>query len=142
MLYSLLYDSRIAGGLTEAAANKWVLDRFATKFGIHGYEFSTPGTSMFEKVNITGKTDGVENRDGKYYDWNKSLFRTGIFNTNDLSVSGGTDNTNYYTSLSYTQDKSRIILNDYDRISGRVNLNQKIGKYLEFGSNINIAKLP
>ncbi|MDH5827710.1 SusC/RagA family TonB-linked outer membrane protein [Sphingobacterium faecium] len=140
MLYSLLYDSRIAGGLTEAAANKWVLDRFATKFGIHGYEFSTPGTSMFEKVNITGKTDGVENRDGKYYDWNKSLFRTGIFNTNDLSVSGGTDNTNYYTSLSYTQDKSRIILNDYDRISGRVNLNQKIGKYLEFGSNINIAK--
>ncbi|UIR56579.1 TonB-dependent receptor [Sphingobacterium sp. SRCM116780] len=140
MLYSVLYDSRIAGGLTDAAANKWVLDRFKTKFGIHGYDFSTTGTSMFEKVTITGKTDGIENREGKYYDWNDALFRTGIFNTNDLSVSGGTDNTNYYTSLSYTQDKSRIILNDYDRINGRVNLNQKIGKYLEFGSNINIAK--
>lgn len=140
MLYSVLYDSRIAGGLSEAAANKWVIDRFKTKFGIHGYDFSTSGTSMFEKVNITGLTDGIENREGKYYDWNDALFRTGIFNTNDLSVSGGTDNTNYYTSLSYTQDKSRVILNDYDRISGRVNLNQKIGKYLEFGSNINIAK--
>ncbi|MEN5436343.1 TonB-dependent receptor [Sphingobacterium faecium] len=140
MLYSVLYDSRIAGGLNEAAANKWVIDRFKTKFGIHGYDFSTSGTSMFEKVNITGLTDGIENREGKYYDWNDALFRTGIFNTNDLSVSGGTDNTNYYTSLSYTQDKSRVILNDYDRISGRVNLNQKIGKYLEFGSNINIAK--
>ena len=140
MLYSVLYDSRIAGGLNETAANKWVLDRFKTRFGIHGYGFSTEGTSMYEKVNITGLTDGIENREGKYYDWNDALFRTGIFNTNDLSVSGGTDNTNYYTSLSYTQDKSRVILNDYNRISGRVNLNQKIGKYLEFGSNINIAK--
>lgn len=140
MLYSLLYDSRIAGGKTPAEANKWVLDRFATRFGIHGYEFATAGTGMWENVAISGKTDGVENRDGKYYDWENALFRTGVFNTNDISVSGATDKTNYFTSLSYTKDKSRVIENDFDRINGRVNLNQKIGKYLEFGANVNIAK--
>jgi hypothetical protein len=68
------------------------------------------------------------------------LFRTGIFNSNDISVSGATEKTNYYASLGYTQDKSRIIENNFDRINGRINLTQKIGKYLEFGSNVNYAK--
>jgi hypothetical protein len=92
------------------------------------------------KCTYLRKTDGVENRDGQYYDWNKALFRTGIFNSNDISVSGATEKTNYYASLGYTQDKSRIIENNFDRINGRINLTQKIGKYLEFGSNVNYAK--
>ncbi|HAL52922.1 MAG TPA: TonB-dependent receptor [Sphingobacterium sp.] len=157
MLYSVLYDSRIAAGQTAEQANKNTLFRLNSLdwnpnsvnygkptssygFGIHGYQFSTDGTSQWENVHISGKTDGLENRDGKYYDWNKALFRTGIFNSNDISVSGATEKTNYYASLGYTQDKSRIIENNFDRINGRIHLTQKIGKYLEFGSNVNYAK--
>ena len=138
-LYRLLHDSRTSAGQTDQQANTWVLNRFATRFGIHGYEFSTDGPGLYENVNISGKTDGVENRDGKYYDWNEALFRTGMYQTNDLSVSGATDKTSYYSSLSYTTDKSRMIQNDFRRINGRVNLTQKIGKFIEFGTNINIA---
>lgn len=140
MLYSLLFDSRKASGLTDQAANAWVLNRFKNNFGIHGYEFSTPGTSMWENVKISGKTDGVENRDGKFYNWDDALFRTGVYNTNDLSVSGATEKTSYYASLNYTTDKSRAVINDYNRVGGRVNLTQKIGKYLEFGSNVNFSR--
>lgn len=156
MLYSILYDSRLAAGRTPEAANEQALYRLNSRnwspgasygqpttaygFGIHGYEFSTNGTSMFENVTITGKTDGVENRDGKFFDWDNVLFRTGKFNANDLSISGGTDNTTYFTSLGYTTDKSRATLNDYDRINGRINFTQKIGSLLEFGANINIAQ--
>ena len=109
-------------------------------FGIHGYEFSTQGTSMYENVTIKGKTDGVENRDGKFYDWDNALFRTAQYQTNDLSISGGDDNTKYYTSLSYTKDQSRIRINEFDRITGRINLSQKVGKLFEFGANVNIAR--
>ena len=156
MLYSILYDSRISAGRTPAQANEQTLMRLNSRnwspgasygnpttsygFGIHGYEFSTKGTSMYENVIIKGKTDGIENRDGKYFDWEDALFRTGVYQTNDLSVSGGDQNTKYYTSLSYTKDNGRIKVNGFDRISGRVNLSQGIGKYVDFISNINIAK--
>ncbi len=156
MLYSILYDSRISAGRTPAQANEQTLMRLNSRnwspgasygnpttsygFGIHGYEFSTQGTGMYENVIIKGKTDGIENRDGKYFDWEDALFRTGVYQTNDLSVSGGDQNTKYYTSLSYTKDNGRIKVNGFDRISGRVNLSQGIGKYVDFISNINIAK--
>lgn len=156
MLYSILYDSRISAGRTPAQANEQTLMRLNSRnwspgsnygnpttaygFGIHGYEFSTTGTGMFENVIIKGKTDGVENRDGKYYDWDNALYRTAMFQTNDLSVSGGDNNTNYYSSFSYTKDQSRIKINEFDRISGRINLGQKVGKAVEFITNINVAR--
>ncbi len=70
-------------------------------------------------------TDGVINREGTYYNWEDALFRTATYQTNDLSVSGGDENTTYYSSLSYTKDQSRVKLNNFDRISGRVNLASK-----------------
>lgn len=156
MLYSILYDSRISAGRTPQQANEQTLMRLNSRnwtpgssygnattsygFGIHGYEFSTQGTSMYENVTIKGKTDGVENRDGKFYDWDNALFRTAQYQTNDLSISGGDDNTKYYTSLSYTKDQSRIRINEFDRITGRINLSQKVGKLFEFGANVNIAR--
>ena len=151
MLYSILYDSRIASGFSAEEANRRTLLRLnsfnwssgaattSNGFGIHGYEFSTAGTSMYENVIIKGKTDGIENREGKYFNWDDVLFRTGKYNTNDISISGATETTNYYASLGYTTDKSRITINDYERYNGRVNLTQKIGSYLEFGANVAYA---
>lgn len=107
---------------------------------LHGYYFETNGTGRYDNVAIKGMTDGLENREGKYYDWDKTLFRNGFFTTNDFSVSGATENTNYFSSLSYTKDKNRISVNELSRVAGRVNLIQKIGKMLEFSSNVNIAK--
>lgn len=83
--------------------------------------------------------DGVVNREGRYFDWEDALFRTGVYQTNDISVSGGDENTRYYSSLSYTKDLNRIKINSYDRITGRVNLSQKIGKLVDFISHINIS---
>ena len=140
ILYRLLHDSRTSSGQSDQQANTWVLNRFASRFGKHGYEFNTNGQfGLYENVNISGKTDGIENRDGKYFDWDKALFRTGIYQNNDISISGGTVNSKYFSSLSYTTDKSRMIENDFNRINGRVNFTQEIGKYLTFGSNINVA---
>src|SRR5699024_10130790 len=105
-LYRILHDARTSGGDSDTDANQWVLNRFNTNFGKHGYEFSTGGTGLYENVNIKGRTDGVENRDGQFFDWEDALFQTGIYQTNDISISGATENTNYYSSLSYTKDKS------------------------------------
>ena len=140
MLYQIFYDYRLSNGRTEAYSNSDALNRLNGKFKKHGYYFETAGTGMYENVMIKGMTDGLENREGKYYNWEDALFRTAVYQTNDVSVSGGDQNTKYYSSLSYTKDQSRVYINNFDRITGRVNLSQKIGKYVEFISNVNIAR--
>lgn len=137
--YQIFHDYRKSNGYTDEQANQYALTRMKTRFGIHGYDFSTDGTGLYANIKITGKTDGVENREGKYFDWEKALFRTGVYQTNDLSVSGGNSQTRYYSSLSYTKDKGRAYTNELDRIGGRLNLSQKITNWLDFGSNINIS---
>ncbi|WP_114790145.1 SusC/RagA family TonB-linked outer membrane protein [Niabella yanshanensis] len=140
MLYQVFYDLNITGGKTPEAANTDALSRLNSRFNRHGYRFETSGTDRYQNVAILGMTDGIENREGRYFNWDDVLFRTGFFTTNDLSVSGGTDKTKYYSSLSYTQDKSRVAVNEFQRIAGRLNLTQKIGSRLELESNIGISK--
>ncbi|WP_276480458.1 SusC/RagA family TonB-linked outer membrane protein [Paraflavitalea pollutisoli] len=140
MLYRILYDNKTSAGQTAAQANTYALGQLNSKFNRHGYKFSTAGTALSDNVNIAGMTDGLVNREGTYFDWDDAYFGTGIYQTNDLSVSGGDQNTTYYTSLNYTKDQNRVRINKFDRISGRVNLSQKVGKYLEFTTNIGIAR--
>lgn len=140
MLYQIFYDYNITGGKTEEFATSNSLSRLNTKFNKHGYKFETAGVGRYQNVAIKGMTDGAVNREGQYFNWDDVLFRTGLFNTNDLSVSGGTDKTKYYSSISYTKDQSRIAVNDLQRIAGRLNFSQKIGKAVEFASNVGISK--
>ncbi len=140
MLYQIFYDYRLSNGRTPEFSNTDALNRLNGKFKKHGYYFETTGTGMYENVIIKGMTDGLENREGKYFNWEDALFRTAIYQTNDVSVSGGDQNTKYYSSLSYTKDQSRVRINNFDRITGRINISQKIGKFVEFISNVNIAK--
>jgi len=139
MLYQVFHDVGTSSGATEAEANETALGMLNSRFNRHGYYFETAGTGVLENVAIRGLTDGLVNREGRYFNWEDRLFRTGIYQTNDLSISGGTENTRYYSSLSYTKDQNRVVINNYDRIAGRVNLSQKIGKRIEFISNIAIS---
>ncbi|WP_293299794.1 TonB-dependent receptor [Pedobacter sp. UBA4863] len=140
MLYRIFHDYRTSNGYTETVANTYALTQLNNKFNRHGYKFSTDGTGLAEQVLIKGMTDGLENREGRYFDWNDALFRTAQYQTNDLAVSGGTETTKFYSSFSYTKDQGRVNINDFDRFSGRINLSQKIGKFLEAGTNVSFTR--
>ncbi len=139
-LYRVYYDAELSDGGTALESNTYSLKTLNNRFKRYGYAFSTAGLEPDERIIIKGLTDGIENRDGKFYDWQNAYFRTALNQTNDISVSGGTDKTTYFSSISYSKNQGRIKINDFDRFSGRLNLTQKIGKRLEFGSNVNISK--
>jgi TonB-linked SusC/RagA family outer membrane protein len=120
-------------GRTEANASARAITQLNNRFNKHGYIFSAPDNTI-NSLTIEGE------RAGKYFDWEDALFRTANFQTYDMAVSGANTTTNYYASLSYTKDQGRSVVNDYDRVSGRLNLTQKIGKIFEFSSNVNLAK--
>lgn len=147
MEYELFHEYRIVGsGWSEERANNYALNQLNTRFGKHGYRFTSDGTGRYAKINIdVVESDDPEvqkrlaQRKNGYYDWEGALFRTAIFQSYDLSVSGGTENTSYYSSFAYTKDKGRAITNEFQRLAGRVNVNQKVGKYVEFQTNVSLA---
>jgi len=119
-------------GRTQQVSSERALAQLNKRFNKHGYTFSAPDNTA-NSLTVGG------DRAGSYYDWDDQLFRTAVYQTYDLSVSGATETSNYYTSIAYTKENGRIKVNDFDRITGRVNLTQKVGKIVEFTTNINIA---
>jgi len=115
----------------QASAN--ALAQMNKRFNKHGYTFTAPDNTV-NSLTVGG------DRAGTFYNWDDVLFRTAVYQTYDMSVSGASDRSNYYSSLSYTKEQGRITINDYERITGRVNLNQKINRFIEFTTNINIAR--
>ena len=110
MLYTVFHDYATAGeGDSDADANAYALKQLNKKFNKHGYKFSTTGISARENVLIEEYDNS--GRGGKYFDWDKAYFRTAVYQTYDLSVSGATDKTNYYSSLSFTKDDGRLRVN-------------------------------
>ena len=120
-------------GKTDAVASANALKQLNNRFNKHGYIFTAPDNTV-NSLTITG------DRAGQYYNWDDVLFRTAVFQSYDLAVSGANESSNYYTSLSYTKNLGRSTINEFDRITGRVNLTQKVGKSVEFSTNINIAR--
>lgn len=140
MLYEVFWDyaSTFKNNEKDIADN--ALNRINGKFKKHGYIMAYNGTGRYDGLTITALTDGQNNRTtGEYFDWDNALFRTGVYQTYDLSASGGNETSNYYSSISYTKDQGRISINEYSRISGRLNLNQKVGKHVEFATNVSLA---
>ena len=139
MLYTVFHDYATAGeGDSDADANAYALKQLNKKFNKHGYKFSTTGISARENVLIEEYDNS--GRGGKYFDWDKAYFRTAVYQTYDLSVSGATDKTNYYSSLSFTKDDGRLRVNSFKRVSGRVNLTQKVGSIVELTTNASYAR--
>jgi len=139
MLYTVFHDYQTSNGADDATANAYALKQLNRKFNRHGYSFSTSGTGAYEDVIISDYDNS--GRAGSSYNWDDAYFRTAVYQSNDIAVSGGGDNTSYYSSLSYTKDDGRLRKNSFKRYSGRVNLTQKVGKFLDFNTNVSLARI-
>ncbi len=73
-------------------------------------------------------------------DWTKDPFENGLRQEYNLNITGGNDVTQAYASLSYLGDEGYIVGSDFDRYSGRVKVDQKIGQYVKVGANIAYSK--
>src|SRR5690606_22031312 len=61
-------------------------------------------------------------------DWQDKLFRTSPIQNHTLSLSGGSTQTKYITSLSYAKQDGIITNSGYDRLQGRFAFDQQIDK--------------
>ena len=68
-------------------------------------------------------------------DWQNQLFKTGINQNYNLSVSGGGDDSNYNVSLAYNKEDGNVIKSNAERYSIRANSDFKLSKHIKVGEN-------
>ncbi len=72
-------------------------------------------------------------------DWFDAISRQGNFTQTNLSVSGGNDRTTFFASGGYQQNDGTIIATDFERLSGRLNLNTEMYDWLNIGLNVSAS---
>lgn len=72
---------------------------------------------------------------GEYIDWEKEIIGTGVIQNHNLSVSSGSENTSVYSSFNYLNQEGVIPNSDYNRVSARINIDQKVNDWLTIGVN-------
>lgn len=76
----------------------------------------------------------IRNGTWKYStDWAKEIYRLGVTQDYNLSVSGSTEKTQYSVSMGYFDQKGIQIGSDYNKITARVNLKQEVTQWLKVG---------
>jgi TonB-linked SusC/RagA family outer membrane protein len=71
--------------------------------------------------------------------WQDVFFRQGYLNTHELSASGGSEKTRFFTSLSYFDQQGISLRSDLKRFNYRANLENKISDKARFGTNISLG---
>lgn len=72
---------------------------------------------------------------GEYIDWEKYMITTGFQTNQNLTVSSATENSSIFSSLNYTFVDGMIPNSDFEKVSVRVNVEQKINDWLKIGLN-------
>lgn len=75
----------------------------------------------------------------KGYDWQDLLLRTGIQQSHNLNISGGTQDTKYSLNGSYLDQKGVIINTGLKRVEGKFSLDQRLYKNVRLGLSAGYA---
>ncbi|MBC7569169.1 MAG: SusC/RagA family TonB-linked outer membrane protein [Spirosoma sp.] len=124
---------RTTNPLSLSAANTDATNRLVSLVGYNIY--NVPDNQLVG-------TDGKLNPNAKLLyspddlNWEKPLTRQGNRDEMNASFSGGQDKTDYFLSLSYLNDKGFLIRSDYERYTGRLNINTQMKPWFKTGANL------
>lgn len=77
--------------------------------------------------------------DVKRYDYHDDIFQKSMGTDNNLSLSGGNDDTRYYASLSFLKNEGIIKNTDFQRVSGRVRVDHRLNNWLNVSAGLMYA---
>jgi len=112
--------------------------------------FTSQGVGPYNLWNVANAADLIDPvtksvRSGvtRKYDpenWENFAFQASNRKEVNLKFGGSSEKTNYYTSLGYLDDKGYSIKTDFERLSARLNLTQKVNNWITAGLNMNFAR--
>lgn len=95
-------------------------------------------------MSISPELDAIVHHADSYFgkghtDWLKEVTRNTLANNIEVAVRGGGNATKYYSSISYNSTPGVIKNSSYERIAGKLNLENEIGRHLRFITNLNLG---
>lgn len=76
----------------------------------------------------------------EYVDWEKLMISSAWQHKHDLSIQGGGEKTMYALSLGYYYQDGMVMKSDFERMSGRLNIDHQLFRNVKIGSNIMFSK--
>jgi TonB-linked SusC/RagA family outer membrane protein len=74
------------------------------------------------------------------YDYQDMVFHNSLGTDNYISISGGRDNTKYFSSISYLNNEGIMKSTDYSRIAGRIRIDQILNDWASFSVGSYVAR--
>lgn len=72
-------------------------------------------------------------------DWQSLMFKNGFNQNYNLSLAGGSDNSNFNVSLNYIKENGNVIASNAERYGIRANSDFKLSKHIKIGENLNVS---
>ncbi len=151
-----IYGSRAANGVVVINTKRGKNDEKATISFKTEQSFQQEGNLRMDYLNAQqwleiateayvngGKdvpwgTNDLEQVKGIDVCWPDLMKRTGYLTNNNLSITGGSKNSNYFVSLNYLHNDGIIKNQSYNRFNLRLNSDHKIRERIKFGHSINL----
>jgi len=157
---SSIYGSRAANGVVLITTKKGIAGESQFNFNMYEGFSQVPKERYYDFMNTAQYQDYMKD----YYailqqndpsaeipdqifanpntntDWQDAIFRTAATRNYELSSSGGGEKTQYYTSLGYMKQGGVLLGSDFNRLSGRLNLNHQHNEKLRFSTAINLTR--
>lgn len=85
---------------------------------------------------------GLDNDPSTYpsTNWQDEIFQTGTVQSYDLNLQGGNENTKFFVSGSYFDQKGIVINSDFKRYNFRINLDNNLSKKVKIGTSIGLSR--
>ncbi len=96
------------------------------------YTQPNPNYTYMDVVNDVPLREGYEN--GTDYNWWDNTTNPGYISAHNLSVRGSTGEMSYFISGGYTNQKGFVMNDKFDRITTRINLENKLLKWFKVGA--------
>lgn len=145
-----VYGSRAANGVVLITTKKGTKGK--AKFTYDGSITWSSATKRYDLCDATqfkeiqdilygnqGKTSPAIN-DGTNTDWQDYVMRTAFQHNHNISASGGTEKSQYYMSLGYSNQEGIVRANSMERYNIKGALDQEVNRWLKVGLNVQASR--
>lgn len=144
--YSSLYNNRIAAGKTPSEATAWANSNLISgAYGL-GYNVYNVPTGQYligsnGRLNPNATLGNIVSYGGQDYmllpdNWLDYAYKTSLRQEYNLSVSSGTDRSNFYASFGYLDNDGITTNSGFRRLTGRLSADTQATSWLKVGANM------
>lgn len=119
--------------------NKITREIWMNNNGVYPYGTQEWSDAMNAQINYPYADEEIANFQGGT-DWLKQATRTGLIHNESLNIKGGTKDTKYLFSVSNLGNKGVVQNNNFNRLTMRLNLDQKFTNWLKGGINLSYSR--